>query len=144
MATSMGIRLLSEIDSLEEAKEMIVSAIGYLESSFNSNRNGWYAVPKEVNDFPHAPRWHYDEDNEMTIIDKSWGNPSAEILAYLYMYKENVKKLDVDKLIEYAINYIENKQVFNSAFELYCYIKLYKVLSERLQKEIRERNISIY
>lgn len=138
MATSIGIRLLSEIDRLEDAKEMIAAAIGYLETSFNSDRNGWLAVPKEVNDFPHAPWWHYNEDDEMTIIDKNWGNPSAEVLAYLYRYKDYVKRLDIEKLIEYAISYIESKEEFNSEYEIFCYIKLYEVLPEHLQMRLKE------
>lgn len=138
MATSIGIRLLSEIDLLEEAKEMIAAAIGYLETSFNSDRNGWFAVPKEVNDFPHAPWWHYNEDDGMTIIDKNWGNPSAEVLAYLYRYKDYVKRLDIEKLIEYAISYIESKEEFNSEYEIFCYIKLYEVLPEHLQMRLKE------
>lgn len=133
MATSVGIRLLSEIDSLEESKEMIVAAIGYLETSFDSNKNVWFAVPKEVNDFPHAPWWHYNEDDGMTIIDKNWGNPSAEVLAYLYRYRDYVKKLNIEKLIEHAISYMESKEEFNSEHEIFCYLKLYEVLPKDFQ-----------
>ncbi len=139
MATSVGIRHLSKLDELEEARAMIKKAIGYLESCFDENRNGWFAVPKEVNDFPHAPWWHYDEEHGMTIIDSNWGNPSAEILAYLYQYKEYVRNLDVDELIEFAIDAIENKEEFDSENEIYCYIKLYEVLPDNLQRRLKHR-----
>lgn len=139
MATSVGIRLLSYLNELEESKEMIKSAIGYLETSFDKKRNGWFAVTKEVNNFPHAFWWHFSEEDNMTMIDKNWGNPSAEILAYLYKYRYYVKTLDIDSLVEYAINYIENKQEFNSENELFCYIKLYEVLPEELQKRLEKR-----
>jgi len=139
MATSVGIRLLSEINELKEAKEMIKAAIAYLETSFDEKRNGWFAVPKEVNNFPHAFWWHFNEKDNMTIIDSNWGNPSAEILAYLYKYRQYVEKLDIDSLVEYAINYIENKLEFNSDNELFCYIKLYRVLPEALQKRLEKR-----
>ncbi len=139
MATSIGIRVLSEISEFEESKEMIKAAISYLETSFDSERNGWFAVPEEVNEFPHAPWWHYNREDGMTIIDRNWGNPSAEILAYMYRYREYVKKLDVDKLVEYAINYIENKRDFDSENELFCYIELYDVLPEKLQKRLEKR-----
>lgn len=142
MATSVGVRILSKVNSSDESREMIKAAIEYLERSFCKKRNGWFAVSKEVNNFPHAPWWHYSEDLKMTVIDKNWGNPSAEIIAYLYKYRENVRKLNVDNLIEYAINYIENKKEFNSENELFCYIKLYKVLPEKLQKRL-EKVISL-
>jgi len=126
-------------DELKEAKEMIKAAIAYLETSFDEKRNGWFAVPKEVNNFPHAFWWHFNEKDNMTIIDSNWGNPSAEILAYLYKYRQYVEKLDIDSLVEYAINYIENKLEFNSDNELFCYIKLYRVLPEALQKRLEKR-----
>ena len=72
IATSIGIRLLSEIEETKDIKDIIKSAIRYLEVTFNDKRNGWYAVTKEVNNYPHAPWWHYDEEKDMTIIDKNW------------------------------------------------------------------------
>lgn len=133
IATSVGVRILSEIDGHKESKKMIKAAIEYFEMTFDRNRNGWFAVPKEVNDFPHAPWWHFKKDDGMTIIDKNWGNPSAEIIAYLYKYKDYAKGLDVNTLIEYAINYIESKEEFNSENEIYCYIKLHNVLPKNLK-----------
>jgi len=139
MATSIGIRHLSKIDKQEEAQEIIKKAVRYFESCFDKKRNGWFALSKEVNDFPHAFWWHYNEEDGMTIIDKNWGNPSAEILAYLYKYKEYVSKLDVDSLVEFAIDYIQNKEEFNSENEIFCYIKLYEVLPNKLQKRLENK-----
>ncbi|ABR49633.1 conserved hypothetical protein [Alkaliphilus metalliredigens QYMF] len=139
MATSVGLGHLSKLDDLEESQEMIQAAIGYLETSFDKDKNGWFAVPKEVNDFPHAPWWHFNEADGMTVIDRNWGNPSAEILAYLYQYRQYVKKLDVDGLVDYAIRHIENVQEIDSENEIFCYIKLYDVLPEELQKRLYKR-----
>lgn len=139
MATSVGIRLSSQIDEIIEAKEMIKAAIRYLEIAFDRERNGWFAVSEEINKFPHAPWWHYDKEKGMTIIDRNWGNPTAEILAYIYKYREYVKKLDVNRLVEYAVHYIENKEKFDSENELFCYIKLYEVLPKELQKRLEKR-----
>jgi hypothetical protein len=139
MATSVGVRLLSEIDELKETKDYIRLAVNYLETAFNKERNGWFAVSKEVNDFPHTPWWHYNEEERMTVIDKSWGNPSAEIIAYLYKYRKYVKNLDIDSLVEFAIKYLEDKEEFNSEHEIYCYLKLYEVLPEEQQKRLEKR-----
>ena len=139
MATSVGLRLLSEINDIEESYGMIKTSIAYLETSFDKKRNGWFALTKEVNNFPHAPWWHYKEDTGMTIIDLNWGNPSAEILGYLYKYREYVVNLNVDRLVEYAITYLENKQEFNSENEIFCYIKFYEVLPDELKKRLEPR-----
>ncbi len=139
MATSVGIRLLSRLDYHQEAQRMISKAIGYLEADYNPERRGWFTVPKEVNDFPHAFWWHFNEAEGMTIIDYSWGNPSAELIAYCYKYRSHLKKLDADMLVEYAIAQIEEKREFKSEFEIFCYIKLYEVLPEGLKKKLEER-----
>lgn len=139
MATSIGLRYLSEIKGLKNEKEIIKPAISYLESTFNKNRNGWFAVSKEVNNYPHAPWWHYDEEKEMTVIDKNWGNPSAELLSYLYKYEEYVRVLNINKLAEYAIQYIKGKTKFESENELFCYVKLYEILPEEQKNKLKKK-----
>lgn len=132
MATSIGLRYLSRYDNQEEAIIMIKKAIAYLENVYIPERKGWFAVPREVNDFPHALWWNYDEEKEMTIIDTYWGNPSAELIGYLYKYREYVTNLDVDYLLEYAIDNINSREVFESQHEIYCYMDLYHNLPEEL------------
>ena len=139
MATSIGIRILSELEETKDIKEMIKSAIEYLESTFNENRNGWYALTKEVNNHPHAPWWHYNEDEGMTAVDKSWGNPSAEILAYLYMYMVYLSKIDINYLIEYAIQYIDKIIKFESGHELYCFIELFNALPKEMKGKLKNK-----
>jgi hypothetical protein len=128
-----------EIEETKDTKNIIKSAFKYLEDTFNEKRNGWYALTKEVNNHPHAPWWHYDKEKDMTIIDKNWGNPSAEILAYLYKYKEYLNEIGINCLIEYAIQYIENKTEFESENELFCYIKLFEVLPDELKSKLKKR-----
>lgn len=139
MGTSIGIRILSEIEETKGTKDIIKSSIGYLESTFNKNRNGWYALTKEVNNHPHTPWWHYSEEEGMTIIDKNWGNPSAEILAYLYKYREYINKIDINYFIDFAISYIDNKTKFESENELFCYIKLFNVLPNEMKEKLKNR-----
>ena len=138
MATSIGVRILDELIHSKEAKRRMKQAFRYFESSYDEERNGWYAVPKEVNEYPHAPWWHYDEKDEMSVIDKNWGNPSAEIIAYLYKYKQYINKLDIKKLLDHAVKYINNKEEFNSENELYCYQKLYKVVPDDYKIQMKE------
>lgn len=144
MATSIALRILSEIENSQSgteknnAEKMIKEAILYLENAFDSNRNGWFVATRKINDFPHAPWWNYDEEINMTLIDRSWGNPSAEILAYLYKYKEFVKKLDLEDLLEYAVSNIENKKEYDSEHEIFCYIKLYENAPENLKGRLEK------
>lgn len=137
MATSIALRYLINLDKNSYAQEMIKKAISYLEKSYNQNRKGWYAVRKEVNDYPHTPWWHYDEKAEMTVIDKSWGNPSAEILAYLLRYSDYVTNLDLDLLIDQAVNNIKQTDKYESENEIYCYLKLYEEVDSNIKSQLK-------
>lgn len=137
MASSIGMRILDELNSSKEVKKRIKKTIKYFETTFDNKRKGWFAVPKKVNDYPHTPWWHFQKDKNMTLIDQNWGNPSVEIIAYLYKYREFVNSLDVDQLVNHAIDYINNKNEFNSENEVYCYIKLYKTLPDNYKIKIK-------
>jgi len=137
MATSIALRYLKNISNNDSARELIKKSMLYLEECYNKNRKGWYAVRKEVNDYPHTPWWHYDEKNEMTVIDKNWGNPSAELLAYLVRYRLYItQQLDLDLLIDQAVSNIEVKEKYESENEIYCYLKLYEELDSKNKNKL--------
>ncbi|MBZ9687412.1 hypothetical protein G9F72_013855 [Clostridium estertheticum] len=136
MATSIGLRYLSKLDNSDKAQTMIAKAIEYLESTFDSNRNGWYSVPSNVNSYPHAPWWEFKNDINMTVIDYSWGNPTAELIGYLYKYKEYLNNLDIYSLKNYAISNLNKRTEFNSEHEIFCYIHMYNVLDEEFSSQI--------
>lgn len=136
MATSIGLRHLSRLDNSERAKKIISKAIKYLEMTFDSNRKGWYSVPSDVNKYPHAPWWEFKEDINMTVIDYSWGNPTAELIGYLCKYKEYVNDLDVYALINYAITNLKGRKEFKSEHEIYCYIHMYNALDKEFSHQI--------
>lgn len=54
MATSIAFQHLVILDNVEKAISMIKSGIEYFENTFVPERNRWFAVPKEVNEFPHV------------------------------------------------------------------------------------------
>ncbi|MGV8984097.1 hypothetical protein [Clostridium sp.] len=136
MATSIGLRHLSKLDNNDRAQKMIARAVEYLESTFDSNRNGWYSVSSNINNYPHAPWWEFRDDINMTVIDYSWGNPTAELIGYLYKYKKYLNNLDIYLLIKYAITNLNNVKEFNSEHEIFCYIHMYSALDEEFAIQI--------
>lgn len=137
MATSIGLSYLKELDNHSSARKLIKKAISYLEESYNNDRNGWYAVRKEVNDYPHTPWWHYDEEEKMTVIDKSWGNPSAELLAYLLRYSNYTNQIDLEALAEKAVKNIQHNKKYESENEIYCYLKLYEEVDSKTKSLLK-------
>jgi len=138
MATSIGLRHLSAIDNNDRAQKMIIRAVEYLESTFDSSRKGWYSVPSSVNKYPHAPWWEFRKDINMTVIDYSWGNPTAELIGYLYKYKEYLNNLDIYSLINYAITNLNERTDFKSEHEIYCYIRMYNTLGSEFSNQIED------
>lgn len=138
LATTVAMQLLTHFDKHELADVMISKSINYFENTFDEQRDGWYAVPENVNHYPHAFWWSVHEDG-MSWIDHHWGNPSAEIIGYLFYYQTKVKKLSVDRLLDQAINYLLNLKEFKSEHEIYCYIRLFTLLPEHQTKQVREK-----
>ncbi|MCF2140713.1 MAG: hypothetical protein K9W44_11720 [Candidatus Lokiarchaeota archaeon] len=159
MATSVGLRLLHELKYEINQKmrnggtlisndlftkienqidQKIALALHHLITSFDINRRGWYAVRHEINDFPHAPWWHWDELTRMTVIDKSWANPTAELTGYFYHYRNLLPEKQYQEFIEattkFVIKYFSEKKVFTSEHEIYCAIRLYWLVDESYQK----------
>ena len=140
LATSLAFQFLSEIPDIETS-DLVKKAVRYLETTFNKSRNGWFALPKEVNNYPHAVWWNWDIKTRQTVIDQCWGNPSAELIGYLWKYRKHISTLDVDSLVEYAIQYWVTKSDFPSEHEVYSYIWLYKCLPSEKAKVLEEKLI---
>ncbi|KUK67135.1 MAG: Uncharacterized protein XE02_0545 [Mesotoga infera] len=138
VATTVALQHLIHFDDLPLAKGVISKAIAYLDSTYISEREGWFAVPKTVNDYPHAPWWEFDEEKGMCAIDANWGNPTAEIIGYLQRYRE-FTSLDVDRLIGKAIEYLESKSEFSSFHEIFCFMRLYNLLDKKMATRLRPK-----
>ena len=134
MATSIAFQLFAELGVDGRAAPEIAAAIGYLEAHFDPARSGWYAVGPEVNRSPHAPWWHWDEAEGQTVIDRHWGNPSAELIAHLWRFQTPLQPPQashkfsstyVRTLIRNAADRLAAMSEFPSPHEIYCYLRLY-------------------
>ena len=140
MATSVGLRILDTLPSSTLRDEMIAKALQYLRGAFYLDRVGWFSVTPEVNEFPHASWWTYDNFTKMTPIDKSWGNPSAELFGYAYSYQKFMLNWPTDTYIEHALQYFDRKSDFKSEHELFCFLHLYHHLPSDLRVRL-EKNL---
>lgn len=140
--TTVGLAHLRDFENNPLAQKMIENAISYLEKTFDKKRVGWFTLPKEANNYPHTPWWEYNEEEGMTPIDHHYGNPTAEIISYLIRYKQYVKNLNIEDLVNNILGYIEKIDIFTSEHELYCFISLYHELKgiqkERLESAIKK------
>lgn len=126
--TTIGLQYLARVGA-DEDHEMVQKAIGYLLSTFNSEKIGWDIVPPAVEQAPRAPWWNYEPDRE------DWGNPNAEIVGYLLKYSKWVPAEMLDRLTDHAIKYLERLENYEF-HELLCYLRLQEQLPESLREKV--------
>lgn len=126
IVTTKAFQILSQIEREGAPEELVKNAIRYFERSFDEQAERWFTVPPEINNYPHAPWWHYDGENGGTVLDESWGNPTAEIIGYLLEYKDLVNGLSPTDLLPEAVDRLDSKEDFCSEHEIYCYVRLFR------------------
>lgn len=123
MATSIALRILVDL-RIPATSDQVRSGIQYLLSTFDRSTMRWPSVPPGVNEHPHAPWWHYQDESGGTLLDLTWGNPTAELLAHLINYRELVPDDFLERLYRHAIDYLSGQPDEMEMHELNCFVKL--------------------
>lgn len=131
------------LDGLEVEKDhpMIQSLIEYLINT--EHKEDWmfyFRIPSN-NDYPHAPWWHYTEENKIAEY-----NPTASLLGFLYKYmdEEHPKYKEIEIALDKAINYLMDEDI-DDMHELTCFNEMYEYICEgidcsNLDKRLLELN----
>lgn len=123
-ATAVGFEYLQAIDAAAD-REMVVRGVDYLLATFDHGQQKWHAVPREVNDAPHAPWWHYHQETGGCLIDRSLGNPSAELIGYLQRYRDLVPPGFLRRLTASFVRHLhELPDSADSMHEILCYARM--------------------
>lgn len=125
MATSVGLQICDEA-AIPPNNDVVGKAIQFLYGSYKEAISGWISTPKEVNDFPHAPWWHFDEKKQEQVQFEQWGNPSAENIGWLLKYRDVEERPVLSSMVEKASGYILEHNSPCEPHELYCLLKFYK------------------
>jgi hypothetical protein len=104
MATRVGLRILNEVNAPAEDAH-VQAAVRYLLASFDDKKGYWYAVPKEVNSAPHAPWWHFHEENGKCEVE-SPVFPTAALAGYLRAYSGQLPERFLDRITKSSLDYL--------------------------------------
>jgi hypothetical protein len=130
-ASVVGFEYLRAVDA-PATLDIVKRGIDYFLATFEREQQRWHAVPKEVNDVPHAPWWHYRKEIGGCVIDRSLGNPGAEIVGYLNRYRELVPSSILEQVTE---SFIERLHALpdkaDSMHEILCYLRMTENLPAR-------------
>jgi|SRR5579872_4055956 len=122
IATSIGLRFLARLGA-SGRHPIVRAAIEWLDGAIDRERGVWPIIGPEVEQGPHAPWWSWSDD-----LAQTWNgfrfNPSAEILGWLYAYRD-AAPLDLVAAAEAGMRRsLAETDVIEGAYDLKCAIRL--------------------
>lgn len=127
LATTLGLQYAVE-SGLPAHDPMVARAVAYLTRTFDPVARRWQAVPREVNDAPHAPWWTVDPSSGRCEVEGTWANPNAEALAYLWWYGTPADTPLRDAVTQVALSELATMPVRLALHDFLCYARLAEAL----------------
>ncbi len=124
IGTCVAFQILSELHVPVE-NELVQKGISYFLHSFDDNLRYW---------FPDLSRKDPPDDQ----FDYLWGNPSAEIVGYLYEYQDLVPRNFLEQLTEIAVNKLRSSPRPLEMFAALCFLSMAERTPRRITSEILE------
>jgi hypothetical protein len=122
---------------LDKNHEMIQSLIQYFINTKDKDDWNYYFRVKTNNDYPHAPWWHYEENNKINGY-----NPTVSILGFLYKYLDINHPVykKIEKTIDEAIGYLMNNDI-SEMHELVCFNEFYEYSCDQIDCSIMHQRL---
>jgi hypothetical protein len=122
LATSIGLAVLTDL-GVGAGEPQVSRAVRYLVETFDDQEKVWRIVPRDVNDYPHAPWWHDAGDS----LEQGFGgfavNPRAELVGQLHTFAAAGVPADrLDDLTERTVACIESRDL--DVHDLICAVRL--------------------
>ena len=138
LATTVAFQIFRDIGASSD-DEAVGKGIGYLLSTYDSERREWPTTPRGVNDEPHAPWWHHDGDRGNALDRSGWGNPSAEIVGHLRDHAALVPHAFLAEVTELAMEDIRSLPDDIDSFTMLCYVRLADALADYDRELVRRK-----
>ena len=136
VATEQAIYALTFVKDNKVKEDMIQNIVSYLESSYDSENRRFFMVTKEVNDYPHAVWWNF-EDLEKNF---PFGNPDPGVIGFLYKNRKYLKTLNYSSLINHVVDYVLSDKFLESGMHsLMSVMTFYKCVDDDVKNLIHDR-----
>ncbi len=140
LATSIALQVLREINAPPE-NMLVRKAIMYLLRQYDPDRNAWHNVPTQVNDYPHAPWWHFKPEHGLTYSEKFQANAGAEIIGHFWHYHTLIDPILLATFTDMAMECLHMLSDEMEMHDILCYLWLVEArhFPEHLSKEVLEK-----
>jgi hypothetical protein len=122
IATSVGLRTLRRLET-PARRPTVVATIDWLAAMLDGEKGVWPIVGRDVDLAPHAPWWNWSDD-----MAAGWNgfrfNPTAEILAHLYAFRDVVPATMLACVETGLRSTLAETAVIENAYDLKCAIRL--------------------
>lgn len=122
LCTTIALQMLRSA-RVKLGKEIVSGIIRYLLKTLNQQEWSWRPIPKSAEQSPHAPWWN--QANRENAFDGFSLNPTAELLGYLYDYREQVPGDILSQLSEKVTNRLSGLEKIEM-HDLLCCLRLFQ------------------
>ena len=121
ITTTIALRILREVRATSN-DEIVGKAVRYLVAQYDSSRKIWPIVPQEVDEYPHAPWWNFE--NTADTFGQFLANPRAEVVGYLHEYPELAPADLTRELTEEVVEHIAGLPDDMNMYDFLCCVHL--------------------
>lgn len=132
LATSIAFQILRATQAYPDPG-MVSAALGYLMETLEWDQAHWRIIPLTAEQSPHAPWWN--QAGQEQVFDKFSLNPTAEILGYLYDYRNEVPQEAISLVTDRVMAHLSILEEIEM-HELLCCVRLAQ--TENLPEAVRE------
>lgn len=122
IATNVGLRILTRLDT-PARRPTVVAAIDWLAARLDDETGVWPIIDEHVDLAPHAPWWAWSDD-----LAVGWNgfrfNPTAEILAHLYRFRDLVPAAMLGCAEAGVARTLAETALIENAYDIKCAIRL--------------------
>lgn len=128
-------QIINELN-LPTYDRMVKRVVQYLIESFDETTGRYLTVTLEMNQYPHAGHWHYEEQ-----ASKGWGyNPTVELAAYLKLWSNDSRsERIVNRILKGATEHLLSVDTMNF-HEINNYQQALVLLAGQIPNEVQVKN----
>lgn len=138
LATTVGLQYAAAVGLAAQAP-VVAGAVGYLVGAYDQAEGRWHAVPRAVNDAPHAPWWSVDPATGTCSVEGTWANPSAEATAWLWRWRSLVPPSLLEEATRRALAELAAMPERLDMHDFLCYARLAEALPAGERDAMRAR-----